>query len=85
MVPVLDVQSRGTVIKKEEPILREQLISNQRGSADAPIPKGEMENQATYEGVASAINSSQRISQKLRSNKARQDSRHARYALWCTL
>ena len=44
----------GTVIKKEANPERAAHFKSE-SSADAPIPKGEMENQATYEIVASAI------------------------------
>ena len=44
----------GIVIKKDANPERTAHFKSE-SSADAPIPKGEMENQATYEIVASAI------------------------------
>ena len=44
----------GTVIKKEANKERSEHFKSE-SSADAPIPKGELENEATYEIVASAI------------------------------
>ena len=44
----------GTVIKKEANPERTEHFKSE-SSAEAPIPKGELENKATYEIVASAI------------------------------